>query len=352
MPLVSDSGYCADTLRNRTGLRNRREKSKKRLGDLRAALKDFDIIVNNILSNTDDGKKNRSLAVFCAGSLARNEAGDKSDLDLFITANDDGGSFGRLFRFGLFWKLMELNRELEYPPFSNDGEYLEIHGMKELKSGTGSRFDDSKNLFTARILLILESQYLANENIYREHRREVIEHYYRDRDRNGMERFRPLFILNDLLRYWRTVCLNYEERRHDTNRPFRKKNVNLKFSRKLTIFGTVLPLVMQPIDSSEMFEKLCEKTPLERLAMGLDLLGNADLKKRWSGILDICEEFLSWKEKPEEFLKKEKILVNRHAKELSSFLYKALTCKPRKTRKTYGKEIEEVRQELQSALIL
>lgn len=93
MPLVSDSGYCADTLRNRTGLRNRREKSKKRLGDLRAALKDFDIIVNNILSNTDDGKKNRSLAVFCAGSLARNEAGDKSDLDLFITANDDGGSW-------------------------------------------------------------------------------------------------------------------------------------------------------------------------------------------------------------------------------------------------------------------
>ena len=328
MALASDGGRCIDTLRSHTGLASRRTKSEKRLDGVRAAFGKFDTIINEISSNTPDVReKNRSLAVFCAGSLGRMEASDKSDLDLFVTANDDGQSCGHLFRIGLFSELMKINRKLNFPPFSNDGEYLRIHGMEELKSGTGSRFEDSENLFTARMLLILESRPVANDSIYRKHRHGILEFYYRDR--TGVRPFRPVFILNDLLRYWRTVCLNYEERRHDANRRFREKNVNLRFSRMLTVFGTVLPLVAKPIGTDVDLDKLCEKTPLERLATGLDWLGDSGLTARWSGILDGYAEFLTWKENPdvETFLTENKGLVNKRAEELSAFLYDALTHK-------------------------
>lgn len=219
--MASDGGRCIDTLRSHTGLASRRTKSEKRLDGVRAAFEKFDTIINEISSNTPHvGEKNRSLAVFCAGSLGRMEASDKSDLDLFV-------------------------------------------------------------------------------------------------------------ILNDLLRYWRAVCLNYEERRHGANRKFREKNVNLKFSRMLTVFGTVLPLVAKPIGTDVDLDTLCEKTPLERLATGLDWLRDSGLTARWSGILDGYEEFLTWKENPdvETFLTENKGLVNRRAEELSAFLYDALTHK-------------------------
>ena len=313
MSLASDSGSCVDALQSHPGLAARRAESRARLANVRAAFQRLDII------------KDRRLAIFCAGSLARMEAGAKSDLDLFVTENEDGGPFGHLFEIELFSKLMAINRKLRFPDFSNDGEYLQIHRMDELKSHTGSRFDDSANLFTARMLLILESQPVANDSVYSEHLHEILEHYYRDR--KGEKPFRPIFLLNDLLRYWRTLCLNYEQLRHDEKLPFRKKNVNLKFSRMLTVFGTVLPLVGQPIDTDVALEDLCEKTPLERLAAGLDCLNDSGLTTRWKAILNDYEEFLSWKENAdvETFLTKHKGRVNERAAALSTFLYDALT---------------------------
>ena len=248
-----------------------------------------------------------------------------SDLDLFVTACARGDLHKRLFQITLFSELMEINERLGFPPFSNDGEYLKLYFMEDLKKHTGSPRDDSENLFTTRMLLMLESQPIVHEDIYRKHLRAILELYYRDRQATSP--FKPIFLLNDLLRYWRTMCLNYEERRHDTDRPFRKKNVNLKFSRMLTVFGTVLPLIAEPADSVPKVESLCKKTPLQRLATGLDLLADEQLANRWPEILDVYEEFLSWKERDnvEQFLMEQKAFVNKQAQKLSSFLYDALT---------------------------
>lgn len=314
MTLASDGGSCADVLQGHRGLATRRAYAEKRLAEVRAAFEERKVIIHN-----------RRVAVFCVGSLARLEASAGSDLDLFVTASEGDRHLGRLFEIELFSELMTINKKLKFPPFSNDGEYLQIHRLDKLKSRTGSRFDDSENLFMARMLLILESRPVANNGVYSEHVHEILEHYYRDRKGKGP--FRPVFLLNDLLRYWRTVCLNYEQHRHDPEQPFRKKNVNLKFSRMLTVFGTVLPLVCRPVDTVAKIEALCEKTPLERLAAGLDLLNDSRLTDRWNGILDDYEEFLSWKDKSdvETFLTEHKTLVIKRASVLSAFLYDALT---------------------------
>ena len=138
------------------------------------------------------------------------------------------------------------------------------------------------------------------------------------------------------------MCLNYEERRHDVDWPFRKKNANLKFSRMLTVFGTVLPLIAEPADSVPKLASLCTKTPLERLATGLDLLGDEGLADRWPGILDVYEDFLSWKERAdvEDFLTNQTTAVNAQAEKLSAFLYDALNALERSGRRLRAAHLE------------
>ena len=304
---------CVEAFSRHPALATRYARSRERLQQVRAAFAECESV------------RDGPLAIFCAGSLARMDVGAKSDLDIFVTADHSDRVDRRLFKIRLFSELMATNERLGFPPFSNDGEYLKIYFMDDLTSRAGSRFDDSENLFTTRMLLILESQFVVNEQVYRRHLRRILELYYRDQ--GSTPSFRPVFLLNDLLRYWRTMCLNYEERRHDVDLPFRKKNVNLKFSRMLMVFGTVLPLIAEPIDSVAELENLCARTPLERLASGLDRLEDADLAKRWSGALDEYEDFLSWKESAdvEDLLTKRKAMVNRAATTLSTFLYDALT---------------------------
>ena len=313
MATIPTGTRCFDALHNHAALTERNRRSGARLDQVRETLKGSEIV------------RDKPLAIFCAGSLARMEAGVKSDLDLFVIAEANGELHKPLSQIPLLSELIAINKELDFPPFSNDGEYLKVYFMEDLKSRTGSRKDDSENLFTTRMLLILESQPIAHEHIYHKHLHAILELYYRDQ--NPASPFKPIFLLNDLLRYWRTMCLNYEERRHDAGRPFRKKNVNLKFSRMLTVFATVLPLIAQPIDSVPKLASLCTKTPLERLASGLDLLGDEDLASRWPGILDVYEEFLSWKDGDdvENFLTEQAVTVNERANKLSAFLYDALT---------------------------
>ena len=97
------------------------------------------------------------------------------------------------------------------------------------------------------LLLLLESQPVYNEPLYEELLERVIESYYRDY--HDHERtFRPIFLINDIIRFWRTLCLNYENRR---NRPpedgreqhkFHLDNFKLKFSRLLTCFSAIILL--------------------------------------------------------------------------------------------------------------
>lgn len=268
------------------------------------------------------------ISVFCAGSLARQEIGDHSDLDVFVTADRDSRLESRLCEYTLFAEVININnKELQLPEFSNDGQFLKLCFVDDLKRLTGAPTDDSENIFTTRMLLLLESVPVLHVETYQKHLKDIAEHYYRD-DR-GKRSFRPLFLINDLLRYWRTLCLNYEERRHDVTKTWRKKNVNLKFSRMVTVFGTVLPVTAQLTSTADELVELCQRPALERLAAAIDHLEDEDLARRWPAILDLYEEFLVWKEEQdvEQFLGdgRSKHRVRENAETLSLFLHDALT---------------------------
>jgi len=269
----------------------------------------------------------KQISVFAAGSLGRKDAGGKSDLDLFVISELPDCDRGKLDDLEILAKLIEINNNLKFPPFSNDGQFLKVYSIEEMKGALGHPRDDSENLFTARMLLLLESLPVCNIDLYEQHITAVVNHYFRDYPDH--KAFKPLFLLNDMLRYWRTLCLNYEKIRNEEGKPWRKKNINLKFSRMITVFGSVLPLISLPVTTVDDFIMLTKLTPLERLAHGLDRLEDSSMCGDFELFLDNYEKILQWKEDSDVEAKMKDRQTKQDAREranqFSTFLYKALS---------------------------
>jgi len=170
-------------------------------------------------------------------------------LDLFIVGKTDDKEeslLKRLDEICIKANLISVTRKLNIPEFSGDGRYLVHYSLHELIKTLGTPEDDVANTFTARLLLLLESQPLLERAVYREVTEEVIAAYWRDYEDHSTE-FMPAFLANDILRLWRTFCVNYEartERVPDEEKAKGKlKNYKLKHSRLLTCYSALLYLL-------------------------------------------------------------------------------------------------------------
>jgi len=232
------------------------------------------------LSTSEELKKQKELCIYTTGSYGRLEASEYSDIDLFFL-HDKPSAFPKLNKTLIDAHIIVASREMNFPEFSGDGEYLEIHSVQEIYRELGSRKDDYHNFFTARMLLLLESKPIYNEELHSHFIDSTIDKYYKDFHEHE-KNFQPVFIVNDVIRFWRTICLNYE---HNRNRKFehpdkhtleqinRKKsethvkNIKLKFSRKLTCFSFLLSVLYRnEIVTQEDIKGIISQTPLVRLA--------------------------------------------------------------------------------------
>ena len=186
--------------------------------------------------------------VYATGSFARGEAHGTSDLDLFIVGQGSKAKrdLGRLDEICIKADLIEATKKVGIPAFDGDGKYLEHYLADELRTSLGKPEDDSSNTFTARLLLLLESRPLLEDAVYGKITNDVIAAYWQDYPKHKDE-FIPAFLANDILRLWRTFCVNYEARTRrvpDEERAKRKlKNYKLKFSRLLTCYSAILHLL-------------------------------------------------------------------------------------------------------------
>jgi len=213
------------------------------------------------------------LCIYVTGSYGRLEASPFSDIDLFFVHDGSEKNNGIPYATKelLDKDIIRLIEEMGFPEFTNDAEHLTVHYIDDICQRLGSPDDDYKNFFTARLLLLLESRPVCHSNFYAEFVRKIIESYYRDYQ-DHKENFRPTFLINDIIRYWRTLCLNYEYKRNDPpmieeeNNKARLKRLKLKFSRLLTCFPAVLLLVSsQDVVTPDNLMKIVKMTPVERL---------------------------------------------------------------------------------------
>ena len=216
--------------------------------------------------------------VYATGSFGRGEANKNSDLDLFIVGLDnknqgfEGSVLNRLDEICIKADLIQTTRDLGIPEFDGDGRYLMHYSVQEFTRKLGTPDDDVTNTFTARLLLLLESRPLLEEAVYKEVTGEVIAAYWRDYE-DHKSNFMPAFVANDILRMWRTFCVNYEARTQrepdDKKAKGKIKNYKLKHSRLLTCYSALLYLLavykrnntVTPTDAVAMIEL----TPTERL---------------------------------------------------------------------------------------
>ena len=196
-------------------------------------------------------------------------------------------------------ELIHAVRELKFPEFSGDGEYLEHYSVKQLVSSLGTPEDDATNTFTARLLLILESRPLIGDSAYREAVEGVINAYWRDYA-SHQDDFLPAFLSNDILRLWRTFCVNYEARTQtepDERRQKRRlKSYKLKHSRLLTCYSALLYLMAvwneKKTVSPEDARQMVGLTPTQRIERLREMKHNSAAAEPLSKVMDRYALFL------------------------------------------------------------
>jgi predicted nucleotidyltransferase len=268
----------------------RRLETKRRTDELKTHLREAEALCS--------GKA----CVYMTGSFARGEAHIFSDLDLFIVGQDSGGKreLKRLDEIRIKADLIEATQKLHIPEFSGDGRYLEHYTLHELTGTLGKPEDDVTNTFTARLLLLLESQPLLEAGVYDKVTEEVIGPYWQDYVDHKND-FTPAFLANDILRLWRTFCVNYEARtarQPEQEKAKRKlKNYKLKYSRLLTCYSAVLYLLathtqnhtVNPEDAVLMIGM----TPTQRLEWILAQPSLKNAHEKVAGLITAYEEFLT-----------------------------------------------------------
>jgi predicted nucleotidyltransferase len=207
--------------------------------------------------------------VYATGSVGRGEASEHSDLDVFVVST---GELKGLNGIRLLAKLIDATEAVKFPPFSGDGEYLEIHNVGELIRLLGTREDDHTNVFTARLLLLLESRPILGSTVYGSALRQVIDSYWRDFEDHKRD-FRPTFLVNDISRFWKGLCVSYEAAgppaSNEEKAKRRLSNYKLKHSRLLTCYSALLYLASllrhaKSVSREDAFT-MATLTPLDRL---------------------------------------------------------------------------------------
>ena len=177
---------------------------------------------------------------------------------------------------------------------SRDGIFGKEVKRNEILRNIGGQNDSNANI-THRVLILLEGDWLVNPGGLREFRREILERYIQE----GMTDHQlALFLLNDIIRYYRTVAVDYEFKTSEggDSKPWAIRNIKLVFSRKLLYASGLFSIGMTADRARDekihVLEELFALPVIERM---IRICG----KSKIEGVLGSYNKFLGELENPD-----------------------------------------------------
>jgi hypothetical protein len=172
----------------------------------------------------------RDVTVALMGSWGRRELTSGSDEDWLVVHRRAAGTVVRPDVGGLARALQ--------PPAGEQGIFNRAVAVEELVR-FGLTADDNTNM-TQRLLFLLESVPLLGERAHREAQRAILAAYLEGERR---DRRPPRFLLNDVVRYWRTICVDFEGKARQGSRKWALRHAKLRTSRTVLFAGGLLPIL-------------------------------------------------------------------------------------------------------------
>jgi Nucleotidyltransferase domain len=250
---------------------------------LRKAFTETRTVVNE-LDQLLKGTASADSSIVVTGSLGRKEYTQGSDLDWILLV--DGAADARDQK-----TFLTIDRAIHgvsrFKRPGKEGTFGRLAFSQPMVHHIGGEEDSNSNT-TRRILLLLEAVAIGENRAFDRVRKGILLRYlnedrglFRRDHTTNKTRWVPLFLLNDLTRYWRTVTVDFAYKQFDRgNKGYFLRSVKLGTSRKLMFSSGLLacfwcdPEISKIGNQEPQVQSLIARldefllfTPLERIAL-------------------------------------------------------------------------------------
>lgn len=219
--------------------------------------------VTALLTSQIDPRLQECTSVVVFGSYARRDASRESDFDNLVLTTSEQESSAKEVSNVLNRILADLNIPLPNPNGVFGGA---VYAISKIDKGIGGVKDDY-NSMSRRLLLLLESRPIFGPAVHGDVVERLVKLYGRDVE--GDPRKNYVFLLNDLIRYFRTICVNYHHTKETEVEKWPIRNIKLRHSR-LVMYASLVAMLgvlstYRENDKNERLREFIRLTPLQRL---------------------------------------------------------------------------------------